>query len=330
MEGIKSTNDILSTVQTGVGLIKQIDEVLNVFRPFRPEVRRFRINYLDRSSEIKYLLHIPAGVKRKTHRKVELPATTGFRIDEVLDLDTTDLLNIAFNSEGRKWIFNANDFPGSERFMVTLKGRVSPEFLDHLVSVKCAVNPTRLGENDCYWIHSALKDVSILERIWNELDIERVNADVRIGVERHFTSAIPHEIKERLKVQKRLLDAIERGKRNIEMLKYEYRRAMKRTTVSPSDLLDLIMKLVSGGYFSDFIQLDAPFFLGSIEPHKQLTSIVPERVKIGVLSDLNFRLPAAKGQLAFERKRYVDAISAAIKEFVPSKKKVKKTHLVKR
>ena len=60
--------------------------------------------------------------------------------------------------------------------------------------------------------------------------------------------------------------------------------------------------------------------LGTIEPQKQLTSIIPEKVKVGVLSDLNFRLPAVKGQLTFERERYVDAVKTAIEEFVPSKK----------
>lgn len=323
LEKISRANDILSAIQTGASLVQQIDRVLDVFRPFKPEVRRFRINYLDRSSEIKYLLNIPTGIKRKTHRKVELPATTEFRIDEVLDLDTTDFLNITFDSGGKKWIFNANDFPDSNRFLVTLKGRVSPDFLDRLVSVKCAINPTRKGENDCYWIHSALKDVSILQRIWDELDIERVNTTVRIGVERDFSSAIPHEIKRRLEVQRKLLQAIEHGQRNINLLKLEYRRSIKRARISPADLMDLIMKLVSGEFFAGFIKLDDPFNLGLIEPYKELTSMVPERVKVGVLSDLNFQLPAAKGYLTFEHRRYVDSVSTAIKEFVPSKKKKK-------
>jgi len=321
LEKLKDVKDILSIAQTGAGLVKQIDEILNVFRPYKPEIRRFRINYLNRSSEIKYLLNIPSGVKRKAHRKVELPATTGFRIDEVLDLDTTDLLNISYDSEGRKWVFDANDFPDSNRFMVTLKGVVSSEFLDRLVSINCAVNPTRKGESDCYWIHSALKDVSILEKIWDELDIERVNIDVRIGVERFFSSAIPGTIKERLQAQRELLNAIEQGQRNIEMLKLKYRLSAKRTKVSASDLLDLMMKLVSGEFFSGFIRLtDDRFFFGSIEPHREVTSIIPERVQVGVLSDLNFRLPAAKGDLIFERKKYVDSISKTIEDFVPSKK----------
>ena len=320
MREIKNAGEILSTARTGAGLVKQIEDILKAFRPFKPEVRRFRINYLDRSSEIKYFLKIPTGIGRKTHRKVELPATTGFRIDEVLDLDTTDLVNITFDSEGRKWVFNANDFPDSERFMVTLKGHVSPEFLNRLVAVNCAANPTRRDNVDCYWIHSALKDVSILERIWDELDIEKVNVDVRIGVERYFSSAIPNEIKRRLEIQKKLLDAIAHGQRNINILQYEYRRAVRRTRVSPADLYNIFMKLVSGEFFSEFVRLDDPFMLGTIEPQKQLTSIIPEKVKVGVLSDLNFRLPAVKGQLTFERERYVDAVKTAIEEFVPSKK----------
>jgi hypothetical protein len=302
-------------------LLKQINEIFDAFRPYSPEVKRFRINYLERSSEIKYLLNIPSGITRKTHRKVELPATTGFKITEVLDLDTIELLNIIFDPIGRKWVVNVDNFPDSEKFMVTLKGSVSPEFLDRLVSVKCALNPTRRGDNDLYWIHSTLKDVSILERIWDELDIERVNVDVRIGVERYFSSVIPQEIKERFQVQKELLDAIERGERNIEGLKYKYRYAASRTRISPNELLDIFMKLVSGEFFSGFIKIDFPFFLGSIEPQKELTSIIPEKVKVSVLSDLNFKLPAAQGELVFERKRYVDAVEKSIEEFIPSKRK---------
>ena len=320
MEKVKDAQNIMSAAQTGAGLIKQIEEVLNIFRPYKPEIRRFRINYQDRSSEIKYLLQIPPGMGRRTHRKVQLPATTGFRIDEVMDLDTTDILGISYDSEGKMWIFNTGDFPESSRFMVTLKGMVSPDFLNRLVSVNCAANPRKEEDCDCYWIHSALKDVSILEHIWNELDIERVDVGVRIGVERFFSSTIPHAVKERLQTQSKLLTAIERGERNIERLKMDYRRSVKGSKISPTDLVDLMMKLVSGEFFADFVKLDNPFFLGSIEPYRGLTSIIPERVNISVLSYLNFRSPAAKGELTFNRKKYVNAITENVNEFVPSKK----------
>jgi hypothetical protein len=317
----KIPKDVISTAQSAVSLVKQVNEVLEVFRPYKPEVRRFTVDYLTRTSEIKYLLNIPSGINRKTHRTIELPATTGFRIDEVLDLDTTDLLRINYEPKGEKWVFNVGDFPNSNRFMVTTKGVVSLDLLNRLVAVNCATNPTRREDCDCYWIHSAIRDVSILEKIWEELDVERVNVDVRIGVERFFSSAIPESVKERLKVQSELLNAIRRGDRNIEGLKSKYRHSAIKAKISPSDLVDLLMSLVSGDFFSSFISLDKPFVLGSIEPHRELTSVIPERVKINVLSDLNFQLPAAKGELTFKRKDFTDAVTKGVETFVPKRKK---------
>ena len=44
-------------------------------------------------------------------------------------------------------------------------------------------------------------------------------------------------------------------------------------------------------------------------------------VNVGVISDLNFKQPAAKEQLMFQRKNYVKAVTTVIEEFLPSKKK---------
>ena len=318
---IEKIGKTISAAQNGVGLVKQIDEVLNAFRPYQPEVRRFRIDYLTKTSEIKYLLTIPAGAKRLTHVTVELPATTGFKIDEVLDMDTTNLLNVRYDAQGGKWVFKANDFPDSTRFLVTTRGLISQDFLDRLVGVNCAANPTRRNECDCYWIHSALKDVSILQKIWDELDIEHVKIDVRIGVERFFSQAIPEPVKKKLEIQKDLLLAIQQGQRNIEGLKSRYRFAATKTKISPSELIDVMMKLVSGETFSEYVSLDKPFELGSIEPHRELTSIIPEKVKVGILTDLNLNLPAAKGELTFKRKDFIDAVTESIKTFTSKKRK---------
>lgn len=76
-----------------------------------------------------------------------------------------------------------------------------------------------------------------------------------------------------------------------------------------------MMKLVSGEFFSSYVTLDKPFELGSIEPHKELTSIIPERVKIGVLTDLNLDLPAVKGELSFMRKDFTDAVTKNVESF---------------
>lgn len=319
---ISTAGSAILTAQNAVGLVKHVDEVLNVFRPYKPEVRRFRIDYLTRTSEIKYLLTIPPGVKRRTHGTIELPATTGFKIDEVLDMDTTNLLAVRYDAQGAKWVFKANDFPDSIRFLVTTRGVIAQDFLNRLVGVNCAANPTRRDECDCYWIHSALKDVSILQKIWDELDIEHVNVDVRIGVERFFNQAIPEPVKKKLEIQRDLLMAIQLGQRNIEGLKSRYRHAATKTNISPSELIDVMMKLVSGEFFSEFVNLDKPFELGSIEPHRELTSIIPERVKVGVLTDLNLDLPVAKGELKFKRKDFTQAVTTSIETLTGKKSKL--------
>jgi len=308
MVSIDDIQKALNVAETSSGLVKMIDDLFEVFRPYKPEIRKFRIDYTDNSSEIKYLLHMPIGIRRKTHRTVELPARTGFRIDEVLDLDTAEMLDIHFDRAGNKWIVNTNKFPRSERFLVTLKGKVSDQFLYTLVSVDCATDPTSRDEDDIYWIHSALKDVSILEKLWHELNVEKVHADVRIGVDRFFSSAIPKDISERFKARDRLLTAIATGQRNIEYLKHDYRRRHGQSKISASELVDIFTKMVSGEFFRSYIQVDEPFNVGDIEPFRKFTSMIPERVKVSVRTDLDFKIPAARGTLKFERKRYEESV----------------------
>lgn len=315
MGSIDDIQKALNATETSVGLIRQVDDILDIFRPYKPEIKKFRINYIDKNSEIKYLLHMPSGVRRKIHRTVELPARTGFRIDEVLDLDTTEMLDIDFDKAGSKWTVNTNKFPESERFLVTLKGKVSDLFLNRLVSVDCAADPTCREEDDFYWVHSALKDTDILDKLWHELNIDRVHTDVRIGVDRFFSSAIPKDISERFEARSKLLNAIASGQRNIQHLKLDYRRRRGQSRISPSELVDIFTKMVSGDFFRRYIQIDDPFNVEAIEPFRQFTSLVPERVKVSIRTDLDFKMPAAKGNLRFERKRYEESVIEMIDEY---------------
>lgn len=144
--------------------------------------------------------------------------------------------------DGEKWLLDVTKLPSSERYWLAVKGRISKEFLDQLVSVKAAENPSRQEENDFYWIHSALRNADALQKIWTELNIEQVNTNVRIGVERMFASAIPQGIKDRLDLQKKLLDAIASGNRDEEQrLKTKYRTSKARFV--PSELSELFLRL---------------------------------------------------------------------------------------
>jgi hypothetical protein len=310
----------LSAIQAADILIKQLTDVSEQLKPFDPNIKSFRIGYLDRDSEVRYLLLIPDGIRRQVHRKIEIPSITGFRFDEMWDLDKIEPVNSSWAFNGEKWVLDVTKLPKSERYLLTVKGKVSKSFLDKLVSVKVAENPARESENDRYWIHSALKDVEFFEKVWTELNIDQVNADVRIGVERMFSSAMPKGLKDKLEVQQKLLNAISVGNRDEEQrLKHRFRRMT--ASVEPIALSNMLAKLVSGDFFADYVSVAQPFTISNIEPVKEIGMFIPEKVKVGVQTDLNYRMPAAKGDLCFLRHKYSQLVSEKVKSFLPKEKK---------
>jgi hypothetical protein len=310
----------LSIIQAADILLKQLTEVSEHLKPFNPDIKSFRIDYLGRDSEVRYLLLIPNGIRRQVHRKIEIPAITGFKFDEMWDLDKMVPVNYSWAFDGEKWLLDVTKLPSSERYWLSVTGKIPKNFLDKLVSVKVAENPCRENENDRYWIHSALKDVEFFEKIWTELNIDQVNADVRIGVERMFSSAIPKSLKDKLEIQQKLLNAITSGNRDEEQrLKFRFRHMT--ASVEPIALSSLLGKLVSGEFFADYVSVAQPFTVSNIEPIKEPGMFIPEKVKVGVQTDLNYRVPAAKGDLCFFRHKYSQLVAEKVKSFLPKEKK---------
>ena len=97
-------------------------------------------------------------------------------------------------------------------------------------------------------------------------------------------------------------------------MKHKYRQSTKKSKVSPNDLLNFFKKIISASFFSDFINLDHPFQLDSIRPDLQPTQIIPEKVLVSVLSNLNLKVPASKGELKFEKGRFTTAVTENFKE----------------
>jgi hypothetical protein len=291
---------------------KQVDELTKDFESYAPDIRRFRINYEHKSSEINYLLSIQDVTENIKIKNREI------RITQIIDMLTGDVVGYYYDSDSNEWIIDLSKLVEKDKILLTIERKMPSDFVESLVNVTCSANPTKEGDNECYWIHSALKNVRALESIWSELDVDQINVGIRIGVERYFSSVIPREIKERLRARKTLLDAIQQGART-QRLQYRYRQASNRARVSPSELVELMMRLVSGEYFANYLSVDDRFEIAKIEPYKQITSIVPERVNVGVLTDLNFLSPAAQGKLTFLKKNYVDKISDEINKFIPEK-----------
>jgi hypothetical protein len=309
----------LAVAQTSDILLKQLNVVSEKLKPFKPDVKSFRIDYMNRNSEVKYLLLIPTGVRRLIQRKIEIPSITGFKFYEMWDLDKMELVNSSWTFDGKNWLLDVTKLPSSEKYWLTVRGQISKSFLDQLVSVKVAENPSRVKENDHYWIHSALTNVEQFDKIWTALNMEQVNADIRIGVERMFSATIPQGLKDRLELQQKLLNAITRGDRE-EKTRLEFRYRTSPPTVTPMHLNEILGNLVSPETFTEYVTVEEPFTVNNIEPIKEAGMFVPEKVKVQVQTDLNYDVPTAKGDLCFYRHKYSQFVAEKVKSALKKEK----------
>jgi hypothetical protein len=303
----------LSEAKTALEIGEQMNGILKALRPYKPETKGLRIDYREKTSDISLCLNIPDTIKRKV-RDVELPAYSGYKIYEMYD-ESLNRVDCCVEFKDGKWVIHADKLPASEKFLVIMKGAVKKDALERLVKLHAPEDPKREGNLEKYWIHSAIKDMQILKQIWEELEIERINVDVHVGVERYFTSAIPSQITMMLHARGKLLKAIESGVRERFRLESQYRYWSKKARISTGEIYDIIRSLSSGEAFADFIDVDHPYEISSIEP-TSYAFLVPEKVGIGVQTDLGFQRPAADGCLSFKKDDFSSAITKAFKRFI--------------
>lgn len=306
-------------------IVEQIEKILNKFRSYKPEVKSFRLNYQSKDAEIKLLLSISQTIKRKIRlgkiSSVEVPAYGGYKIHEMFD-ESFNLVRGAWNYRDGKWILDASKLPASEKYFVIMRGKLPKEAIDQIVKVNAAEVPKRDADSDRYWVHSAIKDMSLFEGIWDELAVDRVNTSVRVGVERYFTTAIPPQIKDLLETRAKLLKAIETGdKSHRSRYEYRYRVLSKQASIKTGEIYELIRELLSGEIFSQFIYIDDPYKIASIEPSSHVY-LIPGQVGVVVETDLNFRRPAAEGFLSFKKKEFSSEVEGKFKVFVKKRDKI--------
>ncbi len=300
-------------------LVTELKSVREVFKPFKPQTKAIRFDYLTRSSEIRVFLKIPEGLRRKTGGKVEIPVFSGYSLHEIMDLETFNILPLRYELSKGKWIFKANSFPDSERYLISLRGTVSEDFLNSWVKLTVPSTPKSEDTRDRYWIHAALKDASVLQEIHEVFSVDRVTVGVNVGVQRLFSSAIPKEVEKRWKATREFLAAAEGHDRDWIRKRYVYRAAVKRARITPVDFTNLINELISGDFFKPFVTVDDPFHLGRIEGDKHFETI-PERVKVEIHTNLDLENPAAEGNLCFERTAYDETVKSRIDELMPEEK----------
>lgn len=305
----------LTGVKTSFDILEQLKKLYKALSHYKPETTSMRINYKDGSSDLTLYLSIPDTIKRRI-RHVEIPAYVGYKICEMYD-ESFNRVDYVIEYKDGKWVLHADKLPASEKYLVIMKGKISKEALDRIVKVHAPEDPKKDEECDKYWIHSAIKDMRILEQIWKELAVERVTTNVRVGVERYFTASIPGPIKKMLRTRESILRAIETGQREKSRLEFQYRYWKRKTRVTTGEIYEVIRKLVSGEIFTNFISVDNPYEISSIEPVTPVF-FIPEKVGVGVETDLSFQRPAAEGYLTFKKKDFSEHVSEEFKKFVTS------------
>lgn len=316
LEGISESGIVAKAANDIIDLFSRFTEH---FKPYQPELRVVTFDYTEQTWEAKYFLNVKSGWRRKTKRRVEVPAYLGASVAEVYEGDAFMPLKVKFDRKGQKWIINADQFPNSDNFFVTLRGEVARSFLDNWVKIRVSADSSNERGVDKFWVHAALSDVSVLKRIHDEFNVDKVRADVRVGVEQIMATTIPKHLKARLQAQKELMDALESKSRSIAQLRAKYRRTVQTSRLHPMEILAFIAELVSGDYFRGFLEIDQPFQMGQISPDGFVESL-PERVRVEVFTRLNLDTPVSEGSLIFRKAEYIKSISSRFEEFLKEKK----------
>lgn len=291
--------DVLKTIDS-------MKKVIDYFKPFKPEVKAITINYRTYRSRVEFVVFVPDSIRRKFF-DIEIPAYQGYRIVEMRD-ESFNRIEALWTYKKGRLVLDTKNLPSSERFLIVLEGKVPSNFVKRIVRVQPAINRDQSEEYDRYWLSCMLKDVTILERIWNSLEVEEVSVNVKVGIEKCFSAALPKEVKKALEATRELL-AAGRGKSRDEIIRAwsKYRQAVKKAP-SADQLIDLIYKVTDGSFFRNYVTVDDPYSIRNVRRDESFPGPFPEKISVEAVTFLNLRTPEAKGYLTFKKKSYIEAI----------------------
>jgi hypothetical protein len=292
-------------------LIRSVDDILKKLAPYKPDVKKLQIDYVERSSVLRLGIEVPNGLKRKI-RDIEIPAYGGYTINEILD-ESFNVVKVVPRIESGKWLIDASKLPASERYLIAMSGKVSEQTIQNLIRLDVPEDPIKEPDSDKYWVHSAIKDLSFIEKMYSELNIDKVLATVKVGVQRTFSSSVPPEIVEYLEARAVASDALSGTDRQRLFKEWQsYRSAKRRIGNLPThEVFDLMMKLLTPDVFKVYVSINKPFRLHSVIPLENGARI-PDKIGVNVQTDLNYKTPAADGDLVFNKRDFSDNVK---KEF---------------
>ena len=273
------------------------------------------INYRNLNAEIELVLFMSDKIKRK-FEKVEIPAYQNFKISDMRDESFNKMEGLWYLENG-KWKLNTSKLSSSEKYLLTLKGMVPKDTLSKIVFVQPSANRDQTEEFDRYWLSSMIKNVDILEKIWDSVNVDDVTANINIGIERCFSTTIPKDLKERVNATRRWLQAgHHRDREEVVRAWSELHRAEGKFSISIDDLMKMIHSLTSDNTFLKYLSIDEPYTLGEIRRQETYKGSFPEKMYTEASTFLNLKQPAAKGYLCFNKKDYTEKIENEFEKLI--------------
>jgi len=319
-----------SILDTSKSVAKEADEAIgwvskvkNRLGPFKPEIINFSVNYRSRRSELKLSISVDEGIIRKVKKNIEIPAYQDFQISEMMD-DNFHIVEGVWETRDGKHILKTSCLPKtSQRFLIQMSGIIPNSVLQYLVRIQPSANPNRNSSTDKYWIVCHLRDTNILEKWWDQLNINDIDIGVKVVIQRCFTNSVPRDVMDHLEAQREWIrqgysrridrEAISRAHRKSKVVR-------ARSVLDLDEIYRLLVEIASAKNFKDYVSVETPYQVQNVFEDKNF-DFYPEKMNVDVNTELNFNTPTAKGNLIFRRSDYEDNIRSRIQEEKDRKKK---------
>lgn len=296
-------------------MIGWFSKIREYFVDFRPEIRTMAVNYSKKTSQIGFQISVPESW-RKNLKKIKIPAYPGYRLLRMTDEAFIEQKNLWKNENGY-FVLDAKNLPASQRYLVEMEGSINENALKKLVYIKPAANRDDDEKNDKYWLESSIKQPEALEKIYTDLEIDEINFEVKIDIDKMFALTIPVEIKDKIEAQQKLLRISSANFDRTQLLKaaVEYKRQERASpSFDPGNFFKIIQKMTGNELIRKHIKIAHSYNLGDINRPEKFIGIVPQNINVHAITRLTMRKPIASGYLEFHRESYMEKLCSEFKK----------------
>ena len=293
------------------------DRIKKLFTDFEPETRNMTINFSRGVSQIRFKITVPNGLRKKK-RKIKIPAITSYKIVQMMDEGFQVQTQLWKLSDGY-FVLNAHELPASEHYQVIMEGNVDSRLLKNLVYIKPAANRDNDVKDDKYWLDASLRQPGMLEKIYADLEIDDINVGVEVNIDKMFGLTLPKEVKEKALAMHKLLEVSSSNFDRNDLIRAAliYKKQERISpALDPGNFAKVIQKVTAKDVISQYINIEHPYDIGNIEQPEKYLSIIPQSIKVQVITRLTLKTPIATGYLVFSREEYLKKLRAEFKKLI--------------